>query len=374
MRHHRGVRSLALIAVIGCHHAAHAIDAGPVAFTATLGAEENVIPPSTPGLLFVPDEHLSYRRLADGTYDLWMSNGGTLMFTTPDLVTLTSVKTSGGVPVGVLQPAGAGTTAYDADYAGAGSVLVAANGDLLMIYHAENHLYGTMHYAGVPFYASIALARSSDGGMTWTRAGQIITGHDPQQASQPATGAGALTPSAIAAADGFLYVMYREIDLQSQTTGLALARAPIASDAAPGSWQKLYQGAFTEPGLGGSFTALPIVLDPSSENDRRQPFVTFDAYLGAYVLAVVGNGGIYLATSRDLVTWAPGQVILPAPVPDGTVTPTTAPYNWYPTLVSPDQASETTTDQTGYLYYAKGANDGTPHHTMYRRSFTLTRQ
>jgi hypothetical protein len=350
-------------------------DAAPSAFTVMVGGEQNVIPPGSPGLPFIPDEHFSYLRQPDGSYRMWVSAGGTsgtLAFATPDLLALTSLKTAGGLPAGVLVPSGPGTAAFDADYAGAGSVFVAANGsDLLMIYHAENHLFGGTDYPGSPFYASIGLARSSDGGLTWQRQGQILSGLDPQQASQAATGAGALTPSAIETG-GYIYVVFREIDLQSNTQGLALARAPIASDGAPGSWQKWSQGSFSTPGLGGAFSPLPLVLDPSDEGDRRQPFLSFNSYLQAFVLTIVGNGGIYLATSTDLLTWSDGQVALPAPVPDGTVIPSKAPYNWYPTLVSPDQASEATTDQTGYLYYAKGANDGTSHHTMYRRPFTLT--
>jgi len=363
---------LLLLALAGCGGQSPKPAHHDLSFTVSLADEQNVIPPGSPGLLFVPDEHLSYLRQPDGSYKMWVSGGGTLGFTTPDMLRLTSMKTANGVPTTVLAPSGPGSTAFDADYAGAGSVFPAANGtDLLMIYHAENHLFGSTHYPGTPFYASIGLARSTDGGVSWQREGRILSGHDPQQPSQPATGAGALTPSAIETG-GYIYVLFREIDLQSKTQGLAIARAPVASDGAPGSWQKLDEGSFSTPGLGGEFTPLQLVLDPSDEGDMRQPFVSFNSYLQAFLLTIVGNGGIYFSTSPDLLTWSAGQIVLPALVADGTVTPTTAPYNWYPTLVSLDQASETTTDQTGYLYYAKGANDGTPHHIMYRRPFSLT--
>lgn len=371
-----GAVALLLLGVLssqatGCGSGSGTGTAQNLPFTVSLGAEQDVIPPGSPGLPFIPDEHFSYRRQADGSYRMWVSGGGTLGFSTSDMLNLTPMKTVNGLPANLLAPSGPGTTAFDADYAGAGSVFPAANGtDLLMVYHAENHLFGGTDYPGTPFYASIGLARSTDGGVTWQREGQIISGRDPQQPSQPATGAGALTPSAIETG-GYIYVLFREIDLQSGTQGLAIARAPIASDGAPGSWQKFDQGSFSTPGLGGAFTALPLVLDPTDETDMRQPFVSFNTYLGAFLLTIVGNGGIYLATSPDLLTWSAGQVALPAPVPDGTVTPATAPYNWYPTLLSLGRESETTTDQTGYLYYAKGANDGTSHHTMYRRSFAL---
>ena len=367
---------VALLVALGLGIACSRGASGPApgSFAVALGDEENVIPSGSPGLLFVPDEHLTYQRQADGTFKLWMSGGGTVGFTSPDLLTLAPMRETGGVPANVLAPSGPGTTDFDADYAGAGSVFPAASGtDLLMIYHAENHLFGGVHYQGTPFYASIALARSVDGGLTWQREGQILTGADPQRASQPPTGAGTLTPSAIQS-DGYVYVLFREIDLESQVQGIALARAPIESDCQPGNWQKLFRGTFSSPGLGGSFTPIPLVLDPAVEADRRQPFVSYNSFLKAFLLTIVGNGGIYVSASTDLQVWSPGQVVLPAPVPDGSVTPSTAPYNWYPTLISREQTAETTTSQSGYLYYAKGAADGTSHHTLYRRSFSIALQ
>ena len=211
------------------------------------GGEQNVIPPGTPRLQFTPDEHVSFLRQSNGTYTLWAASGpyGTYAFSTPDLVHLTRLKTAGKAPAGVLVESGKGTTAYDADYAGAGTVLPAANGtDLLMFYHAENHFFGGKDYQTFPFYASVGLARSSD-------------------------------------------------------------------------------------------------------------------------------GGIYVLTSPDLINWSPGMLVLNAPVPDGSVTLGNSPFNWYPTIVSPDQASDRLSSQTGYLYYAKstGANS---QHVMYRQAFTIT--
>ena len=51
----------------------------------------------------------------------------------------------------------------------------------------------------------------------------------------------------------------------------------------------------------------------------------------------------------------------------------TMPFNWYPTLVSTDQSSDRISDQTGYLYYAKGGGDSN-NHFMYRRTFSIVAQ
>jgi len=344
------------------------LSSAPLTLTAfTLGGgEQNVIAPGSPGLQYTPDEHMPFLRQTDGTFKLWASGGGSYgayLFHTPDLFSL-------GAPTTVFGPSGAGTTAFDADYAGPGSIFPAANGtDLLMIYHAENHLFSGVDYAGAPFYAGIGLARSHDGGVTWVRQGEIVSGHDPQQPTQAPQGAGALTPTAVESG-AFIYLVFREIDLQSQVAGYGIARAPVSSDGAPGSWQKYAQGSFSTPGLGGSFTPLNIVLDPTVPGDMRQPHVSFNTYLNQYVMVTVGNGGIYVLTSPDLLTWTPGIVALAAPVPDSTATNSDV-KNWYPTLVSPSQPSDELTAQSGFLYYAKFLGDGTSDHYLYRQAFTI---
>jgi hypothetical protein len=337
-----------------------------------VSGEQDVIPPGTTGLQFTPDEHISFLRQSDGSYKLFAAGGsnyGVYGFTTPDFLTLTSFKTNAGAPAGVFLPSGAGTPAYDADYAGSGTILTAANGtDLLIFYHAENHLFSGIDYQASPFYASVGLARSSDGGMTWTREGAVITGADPQQPTQAPSGAGALTPTAIEFG-GFIYIIYREIDLQSHLSGLALARAPVSSDGAPSSFQKYHAGSFSTPGLGGTPTILSIVLDPTN-GDLRQPHVSFNTYLNTFLMAIVGNGGIYVSTSPDLINWSNGLLALAAPVPDSTVTPASSPFNWYPTIVSPGP-SDQVSGQTGFLYYAKSTGMSSQH-GMYRQAYTIT--
>jgi hypothetical protein len=339
-----------------------------IASIALSGGEQNVLPPGTVTSPYVPDEQMPYLRQPDGTFKLWASAGGTYgvyRFDTPDLFALSA-------PSMVFAPSGPGTTAFDADYAGPGSVFPAMNGTgLLMIYHAENHLYSGVDYPGTPFYAGIGLARSNDGGMTWQREGQIISGHDPQQATQAPGGAGALTPSAVEIG-GYIYVCFRELDQQSAVSGYGLARAPITSDGAPGSWEKYDQGSFSTPGLGGAFTPLNIVLDPTVPGDERQPNISFNTYLNAFVMLTVGNGGIYALTSPDLINWSAATLAFPAPEPDASAGTANGPRNWYPTLMTPSEPADQITGQTGFLYYAKFLGDGTSHHYMYRQAFTLT--
>ena len=375
----RGIVVALVLPLLGCGGGRDTASVAPgaaraLAMFTVSSSEQIVIPPGAALGSDIPDEHLSFLRQADGGLRAWVTGSArTYGFTTPDLVSLTSLAATGGVPVGVLLPSGPGTAAFDADYAGAGSVFPAADGsDLLMIYHAENHLFNGVLSSGSPFYAAIGLARSHDGGVTWTRQGEIIGAHDPQSPTQTTGGAGASTPTAIEAG-GFIYVVFREIDPQSAVSGFAIARAPISSDGAPGSWRKYSDGGFSTPGLGGAVTPLNIVLDPTAPGDMRQPQVSFNTYLNQFLMTCVGNGGIYALTSADLITWTPGTVILPAPVPDATVNTKTMPFNWYPTVVSTDQTSDQRSDQAGFVYYAKGNGDSN-NHFMYRRAFSIAAQ
>lgn len=371
----RGIAVALVLPLLGCSGGRDTTSIAPGAakslavFTVS-SSEQVVVPPGTPLGSDIPDEHLSFLRQPDGGFRTWVTGSArTYGFTTPDLLSFTSLAASGAV----LLPSAPGTSAFDADYAGAGSVFPAANGsDLLMIYYAENHLFNGVLSSGSPFYAAIGLARSHDGGVSWTREGEIIGAHDPQSPTQATGGAGASTPTAIEAG-GFIYVVYREIDPQSAASGFAIARAPISSDGAPGSWRKYSAGGFSTPGLGGAFTPLDIVLDPTAPGDMRQPQVSFNTYLNQFLMTCVGNGGIYALTSADLITWTLGTVILPAPVPDATVNTKTMPFNWYPTIVSTDQLSDQISNQTGYVYYAKGSGDSN-NHFMYRRTFSIVTQ
>jgi len=59
---------------------------------------------------------------------------------------------------------------YDADYVGANSVIRASNGkDLLMFYEAGNKTIGNNTIGHGWEYNVIALARSTDKGITWKR-------------------------------------------------------------------------------------------------------------------------------------------------------------------------------------------------------------
>ncbi|MFD5463843.1 RICIN domain-containing protein [Kitasatospora sp. NPDC127059] len=174
-------------------------------------------------------------------------------------------------------------------------------------------------------YDAIDTAVSHDQGHTWTISGHAITspysttrGDDsafPQQTYDYGDGDQRLF---VDTASGYFYVFYGsrivpKAGVGGGNGGLAhVARAPISGKMAAGTWQKWYDGAWTQPGTGGlesnmvpATTAAPSGYTPVAQDYRpantgsvdqqvaagvlpaKSPLfimnVSYDAYLGLYI-------------------------------------------------------------------------------------------
>jgi len=115
-----------------------------------------------------------------------------------------------------------------------------------------DEIFGFVHqesdcdYSEGRTHKSMAIAASSDDGLSWSAPDTVITGRDAPQPGQ-ITGEGDCTM--INGQDGYLYAYcLRNSDWQT-----IAARASVTE---PTVWQKYYQGAWSEPGLGGNATAI----------------------------------------------------------------------------------------------------------------------
>lgn len=316
-----------------------------------VGKPELAISPALYGMANFPDEAISTLRFRDDTYRMWFVGSGSLILNSSvylmasrDLRTFTPVPPNPNDPpymFPVYDPEAPGTEAFDADYAGPGTVTPGAHGDLLMIYHGENHLIGGMHYGLTPFYATVGLARSTDDGETWSRIGAIITGISPKPNAYFLGGAGAANPTAIAV-DGYLYCIYSDFGAGNGTAsprGLAIARTPLSADANPGTWQKYYNGSFSTDALHhGNFSALTTLS--STVPAAQFPSVSYNRYLNAFLMLVNGSDGLHALVSSDLITWSGGRLVIPLK----------SPFNLYAAAVSAGENSNQVSDQTGYIY------------------------
>ncbi|WP_329172863.1 RICIN domain-containing protein [Streptomyces sp. NBC_01477] len=190
--------------------------------------------------------------------------------------------------------------------------------------------YGLVHneFTPQPFgdglhYDAIDYAVSTDQGMTWTIKAHVITSPYstkrgdttafPNQTYSYGDGDQRLL---VDTASGYFYAYYgsRVVDKNGGWKAFYehVARAPISGKMAPGSWQKWYDGAWSQPGAGGKesnlvpatsatstgYTPAPAEYDPASTGSVDQQVaagkapptsplfvmdVTYDAYLGLYI-------------------------------------------------------------------------------------------
>ena len=148
-------------------------------------------------------------------------------------------------------------------------------------------------------------------------------------------------PCALAnGSDGFIYIYYLDWGrpLSPGADEIHLARSPVSSDGAPGSWYKYFQGSFDEPGIDGN--SDPVIRGPSSTAFWAGfPSVSYNVSLDAYLAVFVSADGFYYSASSDLTNWTVGKKLLTR-----NETPNTAePWLLYPSLRSPSQPTDSTT-------------------------------
>ena len=190
--------------------------------------------------------------------------------------------------------------------------------------------YGLVHneFTPKPFgdglhYDAIDYAVSTDQGKTWTIPGHAITSPYsttrgdtaafPQQTYYYGDGDPRLY---VDHASGYFYAFYGSRVVNKTGGWVAfyehVARAPISGKMATGTWQKWYDGAWTQPGISGKesnmvpvaddtetgYTPVDKEYDPNTPGTAQQQIkkgqmpptsplfvmdITYDAYLGLYI-------------------------------------------------------------------------------------------
>ena len=198
------------------------------------------------------------------------------------------------------------------DYMGGGPVYKVPDGmpgagNLLMVYHAEINTVTTQS-----FYSVLALAASTDNGMSWTDLGEIIRVNQAYRTDLDGYDIG--DPPLVTSPDGkYFYIYFRDWLANGTThwgntiTLVSVARAPIAevlstafsNKPRAASFQKYYAGDWRlEPGIGGYSTDL----NPSAPYSGELQ-VAYNADLKRYVM-IIGEGVLFAyAESPDGLHW-----------------------------------------------------------------------
>ncbi|HUE52796.1 MAG TPA: hypothetical protein VMO80_10675 [Terriglobales bacterium] len=198
------------------------------------------------------------------------------------------------------------------DYMGGGPVYkVPAGrpgaGNLLLVYHAEIPTVTTRS-----FYSVLALAASTDQGMSWTDLGEIIRINQGYRTDMDGFDIGD-SPLVTSPDHKYFYIFFPDWRANGTThwgntvTSVSVARAPIADvlEAAFGAkphalaFQKYYDGWHLEQGLGGY----------SRDLETQTPYggnlqVAYNAGLQRYQMLINAGVVVYYSESPDGMNWS----------------------------------------------------------------------
>ena len=172
-------------------------------------------------------------------------------------------------------------------------------GNWLLVYHAE---YDD------PAYYLLGLAISSDQGQHWTDIGEIIRFNMPfSYQGQPAPGAIGDPPLVVSPDGKYFYIYFLDWLKSGVNTTASIARAPIAEvlQAAFGGsvhyaapFEKYYQGAWDQPGIGGASTDLIPEGHYGGGNN-----VAYNSYIHRYMMLNSDSQNYSYAESPDGLLW-----------------------------------------------------------------------
>lgn len=265
-----------------------------------VGEQKTVIPEGRFDFRFFPDQPISVLGTKPLRF-LLVVPPRTLLMQGPSFETARPVRP-------VLQGSNR-NGAYDQKDAAINSIHIDRdNREILAFFHAERPTGGVGFGGTVRFYASVGLAVSGSEEIDFRKVGPIITGV-PEDANSSQTAQGAGEPSACVDHTGeWLYLYYtdhsRRDPLTRKERGVVtcMARCKVSNAGRPGKWEKYYNGAFSEPGLGGRDAEVADCWGAS---------VTYVPELKKYIM-VGSRDGICYFTSDDGVRWTKGGTLVEA--------------------------------------------------------------
>lgn len=222
--------------------------------------------------------------------------------------------------------------AFDRDYAGITTIIRPTSDSLFLygFYHAELR---TDPYNPTQYQASIGLARSNDGGLTWERVKKVLGSTRSFDATR-ITGVG--QPSAaIITQSGQQYVYLYYVDWDVGEDAIHVARAPIGRNGGTvGLFSSYVDGQFVR--IGKNRKSTPIVVPTEQQVYAALPNVAAITNSDELLMAYEAADGFYVTSSADGVSWRLADRFYCFKEPDHIKRFNgEGEYESYPTLVNP---------------------------------------
>ncbi|WP_375597673.1 hypothetical protein [Devosia sp. Naph2] len=280
-------------------------------------------------------------RLPDGTFRGFSANGATYA------VDGASLPDMGGPRRAVLEPGEPGSINDCGRW-------------LTSTVRSEGALVGFVHQERMCDYdvgrtdKTMAIATSTDDGLTWTDLGTVIAGTDSPLPDR-ITGEGDC--SLVDGHDGFLYAYcLRNTDWQT-----IVARAPtrLLTD-----WRKYHEGAWREPGLGGAATDIGFVGTGAG-------YLVDEGWIAA-VATDPWFGGLRLSLSPDMVNFVDlDEPLVPIDAAEWS-RPAPTDLSVYASLVNPERGGNDLGNQFMLTYVFIPAGAGFESRYLVQREVALS--
>lgn len=302
----------------------------------------------------------------DGTSGV-MKSGSSYTFYSPHSATSskTIIRATGSLtnPTATIKTITPRSLKSNYDYYSGGPVYRdPATGTMVMITHTERGVSG-----GV--WSSLAMARSTDGGSTWTDLGEIITPRLPITSVPSVAQSVDVGGGSYVVVGDYFYVYFADRLDGNVSTLLSVARAKVSDVIAAArrstptkvAWSKYYNGSWTQPGLGG----LSSPLENANRTSADFPTVSYNSYLKKYIMIVSADWpktNLHMLESTDGLNWGNRRIL-----------ESESGESYYSTIVGTG-TNPSITDKQFYVYYTYSALGGEQRWTdavLARRLITL---
>jgi hypothetical protein len=283
------------------------------------------------GLNFWPDGNMGVAAGPNGQLQFYAANSTNSVRTTGTLAAPAMSKQNVGILAGGGYNYLAGGPIYDD----------VSTGMRFMVYHAEMHGASSQDY-----YTTLGLAVARDSsGTLFDDLGMILR----TNITSPLYHSIDMGGGSLNVVNDYVYVHYRDYMANGASSELAVARAPLSTLISNAllrqntAFTKYYNGAWSEPGIGGRASALE-----TGNPWNAWSSVSYSDYLNQFVMvsaqpSQTDGGNLYLATSSDGLSWGARQAIAADPG-----------EQFYPSLIGTGPNPQRL-GQSFYVYYTDSA-------------------